>query len=120
MTVVDPLADIHLPVSSTGSGKLANKAAEAKVAKYRNTEVAMRAVHLPSAVEVMGGLSESAQRPIREIHHTAQQQHCTWREADAIGGHLVDSVAIAVQHWTGRALRASEEEERGAAMGVEA
>lgn len=119
VTVVDPLADIHLPVSSTGSGKLANKAAEAKVAKYRNTEVAMRAVHLPFAVEATGGLSESAQRLIREIHHSAQQ-HCTWREADTIGSHLVDSIAIAVQHWTGKALRASVEEERRVAMGVEA
>ena len=63
-----------------------------KVTKYQATADAMRAVHLPFAVESMGGLSESAQQLIREIHHLAGD-HCTWREADAIGTHLVDSIA---------------------------
>jgi len=30
--------------------------------------------------------------------------HCTWRDANAIGAHLLDSVAIAVQRCTGMAL----------------
>ena len=77
---------------------------------------AMGAVHLPFAVETMGGLSESAQRLIREIHHAARE-HCTWRDADLIGTHLVDSIAIAVQRCSGMALRASLEKERRIAMG---
>jgi hypothetical protein len=44
--------------------------------------------------------------------------HCTWREADAIGTHLVDSIAIAVQRCTGMALRVSLNRERSVAMGA--
>ena len=43
-----------------------------------------------------------------------------WRDADAIGSHLLDSVAMAVQRCTGMALRASVEQEMVRAMGAEA
>ena len=79
----------------------------------------MQAVHLPFAVETMGGLSESAQQLLREIHHSAST-HCTWRDADAIGSHLLDCVAIAVQRCTGMALRASVERETTRALGARA
>ena len=63
----------------------------------------MQAVYLPFAVESMVGLSESAQQLLREIHLSAST-HCTWRDADTIGSHLLDSVSIAVQRYTGMAL----------------
>ena len=47
---------------------------------------------------------------VREIHHSALS-HRTWRDADAIGSHLLNSVAIAVQRCTGMALRESLEKE---------
>ena len=65
----------------------------------------------------MGGLSESAQQLIREIHHSAGS-HCTWRDAAAIGVYPVESVAIAVQRCTGMALQASVERD-GAGNGCE-
>ena len=67
----------------------------------------------------MGRLSETAQQLIREIHHSAGT-HCTWRDADAIGTHLVDSIAVAVQRYTGMALQASMEWEMQLAMGAQA
>ena len=82
-----------------------------KVDKYKLAADAMRAVHLPFAVESMGGLSESAQQLIREIHHSAGD-HNTWRDAAIIGTHLVDAVAIAVQRCTGMALQKSQWRER--------
>ena len=90
-----------------------------KVAKYRDVAEAMHAVHLPFAVETTGGLSDTAQQLIREIHHSAGD-HCTWRDADAIGAHLVDSIAIAVQRCTGMALQASLARESRVAMGTAA
>ena len=80
VTVVDTLADTNLPTASGGAGLLAEEAAQRKVAKYALTASAMGAVHLPFAVETMGGLGETAQQLIRAVHHTAQQ-HCTWRDA---------------------------------------
>lgn len=79
----------------------------------------MDATHLPFAIETMGGLSESAQQLIREIYHAART-HCTWRDANAIGTHLVDSIAIAVQRCTGMALQASLGREMQLAMGAQA
>jgi len=119
VTVVDTLADTNLATASRGAGLLAKEAAAGKVAKYQATARAMHAVHLPFAVETMGGLSDTAQQLIREIHHSAGN-HCTWRDADAIGTHLVDSIAIAVQRCTGMALRVSLEKERRVAMGASA
>ena len=84
----------------------------------RNTD-AMDAVHLPFAVETTGGLSETAQRLIREIHHSAST-HWSWRDANAIGTHLVDSIAIAVQRCTGMVLRASMKREPGIATVAQA
>ena len=46
--------------------------------------------------------------------------HCTWRDADSIGTHLLDSVSIAVQRCTGMALRASREAEMVRVLGAEA
>jgi len=103
VTVADTLADSNLAVSKLGPGRLARKKAEEKVEKYALAAAASQATHLPFAVETMGGLSESALRLLREIHHSAST-HCTWRDADAIGSHLLDSVAIAVQKCTGMAL----------------
>ena len=91
--------------------------AEKKERKYRRVETEMRAVHLPFAVETMGGLSKSALQLVREIHHSAST-HCTWRNADTIGSHLLDCVAIAVQRCTGMALRASVERETARALGL--
>ena len=65
------------------------------------------------------GLSKSALQLVREIHHSAST-HCTWRNADAIGSHLLDCVAIAVQRCTGMALRASVERETTRALGARA
>ncbi len=76
----------------------------------------MHATHLPFAVETMGGLSTTAQQLIHEIHNSAGT-HCTWRDAKLIGVHLVDSVAIAVQRYTGMAMQASIERELEAALG---
>ena len=119
VTVVDTLADTNLATASGGAGLLAEEAAQRKVAKYALTASAMGAVHLPFAVETTGGLSETAQQLIRAVHHSAQQ-HCTWRDADEIGAHLVDSTAIAVQRCIGMALRASVERERRVAMAAAA
>ena len=116
VTVVDPMADTNLAEAVLGSGRAVEAAAARKVAKYAATAEAMVAVHLPFAVETTGGLSESAQQLIREIHHSAGQ-HCTWREAESIGSHLVDSIAIAVQRCTGMALQANIQQERRIAMG---
>ena len=85
----------------------------------RQVPDAMRAVHLPFAVETMGGLSESAQQLIRQIHHSAGD-HNTRRDAAIIGTHLVDAVAIAVQRCTGMALQKSQWRERQVAMGAQA
>ena len=119
VTVADTLADTNLAVSKLGPGRLAKKKAEEKVAKYAHAAAASQATHLPFAVETMGGLSESALQLLREIHHSAST-HCTWRDADAIGSYLLDSVAIAVQRCTGMALRASREAEMVRVLGAEA
>ena len=46
--------------------------------------------------------------------------HCTWRDADAIGSHLLDRVAIAVQRCPGMALRASVKREMTRALSARA
>ena len=66
------------------SAIMAREAARNKEDKYKHMAEQMDAVHLPFAVESMGGLSKSAQQLIREIHHSAGS-HCTWRDANAIG-----------------------------------
>ena len=63
--------------------------------------------------------TKSALQLVREIHHSAST-HCTWRNADTIGSHLLDCVAIAVQRCTGMALRASVERETTRALGARA
>ena len=70
----------------------------------------MQAEHWPFAVETMGGLSKSALQLVREIHHSALSHH-TWRDADAIGSRLLNSIASAVQRCTGMALRESLEKD---------
>ena len=117
VTVVDTLAETNLATAGRGAGWLADEAAERKVAKYQHTAEAMGAVHLPFAVETTGGLSKSAQQLIAAIQYSAGQ-HCTWREQTAIGAHLVNAIAIAVQRCTGLALRVSLEKERRVALGV--
>ena len=119
VTVADTLADSNLDTAARRPGQLAREAARGKEDKNRLVAEAMDAVHLPFAVETMGGLSETAQQLIREIHHSAST-HCTWRDADAIGTHLVDSIAIAVQRCTGMALSASLEREMQLVMGAQA
>ena len=79
----------------------------------------MHAVHLPFAVESMGGLSQTAQQLLRELHHAASSG-CTWRDADDIINHVIDSIAIAVQRCNGRAQRTSMEMEARAALGAAA
>ena len=115
--MADTLATNNLAVSKTGPGRLANIKAQKKVDKYGDTALAMKAVHLPFAVETMGGLSDSALRLLQEIHHSASTA-CTWRDTDRLGAHLLDSIAIAVQECTGMALRASEQSELRAALGA--
>ncbi len=117
VTVADTLADGNLKHSKLGPGRLARAKATGKEKKYRRVAAELQAVHLPFAVETMGGLSESAQQLMREVHHSAST-HCTWRDADAIGAHLLDSVAIAVQRCTGMALRASVERETVRVLGA--
>ena len=119
VTVVDTLADTNLATAGRGAGLLAEEAAGRKVAKYRQTAEALGAVHLPFAIETTGGLSKSARQLIVAIQHSAGQ-HCTWREAGAIGAHLVDAIAVAVQRCTGLALRMSLEKERRVALGAAA
>ena len=119
MTVADTLAGGNLAHSKLAPGRLANRKADGKKHKYKDVAAELEAVHLPFAVETMGGLSESAMQLVREIHHSAST-HCTWRDADAIGSHLLDSVAIAVQRCTGMALRASVERETELVMGARA
>ena len=96
--------------AAIGPGALANEAAAEKQRKYAATASSMHAEHWPFAVETMGGLSISALQLVREIHHSALS-HRTWRDADAIGSHLLNSIAIAVQRCTGMALRESLERE---------
>ena len=93
--------------------------AEKKVVKYRSVAAAMHAVHLPFAVESMGGLGNKAQQLLREIHNAASSG-CTWRDAEDIGNHLVDSIAIAVQRCNGKAQQASVEMEARVALGAAA
>ena len=119
VTVADTLADSNLATAASGPAKLAEEAARGKVNKYELVAVAMRAVHLPFAVETMGGLSESAQQLILEIHYSADN-HNTWRDAAIIGTHLVDAVAIAVQCCTGMALQRSQWREREVVTGAQA
>ena len=54
-----------------------------------------------------------------DTNHSAST-HCTWRDADAIGSHLLDCVAVAVQRCTGMALRASVEREMARVVGARA
>lgn len=110
VTVVDTLAASNLATAAAGPGALANEAAAEKQRKYAETESSMQAEHWPFAVETMGGLSESALQLVREIHNSALSHH-TWRDADAIGSHLLNSIAIAVQRCTGMALRESLEKD---------
>ncbi len=119
VTVADTLADSNLAAASRRPGQLAREAAKEKEEKYRAVAEQMGAVHLPFAVESTGGLSDTAQQLIMEVQHSAGT-HCTWRDADAIGRHLVDAIAIAVQRCTGMALQASMDREMRIAMGVEA
>ena len=116
VTVADTLADSNLATACLASTRLADAAARKKIAKYRDVATAMRAVHLPFAVESMGGLSQSAQQLLREIHNAAASG-CSWRDAEDIGIHLVDSIAIAVQRCNGMALQASVVMEARVALG---
>ena len=117
VTVTDTLVDSNLAAASRRPGQLAREAANKKEDKYKHVAEQMGAVHLPFAVESMGGLSESAQQLIREVHHSVGS-HCTWRDANAVGRHLVDAIAMAVQRCTGMALQASADREMRVAMGV--
>ncbi len=119
VTVPDTLADSNLAIASGGPARLADAMAAKKEAKYSRVADAMHAVHLPFAVESMGGLSQTAQQLLREIHHAASSG-CTWRDADDIGNHLIDSVAIAVQRCNGRAQQTSIEMEARVALGAAA
>jgi len=119
VTVVDTLADSNHTTASRGPAKLADAAAKAKVDKYSLVAAAMHATHRPFAVESMGGLSDSAQQLLREIHNAASSG-CTWRDAWDIGNHLVDSIAIAVQRCNGQAQQASVEMEARVALGAAA
>ena len=78
VTVTDNLADSNLAASSRRPGQLAREAARKKEGKYKRVAAGLNAIHLPFAVESMGGLSESAQQLIREIHYcnAAQAWHC--------------------------------------------
>ena len=78
----------------------------------------MGAVHLPFAAETMGGLSESAQQLIREIHHSAGN-HNTWRDAAIIGTHIVDAVAIARAEMYGHGAAEEPEEPVAGAGGCD-
>lgn len=69
VVVSDTLANTNLSASSRRPGQLAKEKAKKKEEKYERVASAMGAVHLPFSVETMGGLSESAQQLIREIHH---------------------------------------------------
>ena len=112
---------VYLAAASRRTGQLAReaakKAAKKKEDKYKHVAEQMSAVHLPFAVESMGGLSETAQQLIRGVHHSVGS-HCTWRDANAVGTHLVDAVAMAVQRCTGMALQTSADREMRVAMGV--
>jgi len=54
----------------------------------------------------------------RALLYVNRAQTIKWRDADAIGAHLLDSVAIAVQRCTGMALRASVERETVRVLGA--
>ena len=84
-------ANSNLTTAASGPARLAEEAARVKVDKYELAADAMRAVHLPFAVETKGGLSESAQQLIRETHHSAGN-HNTWRDAAIIGTYLERSM----------------------------
>ena len=119
VTVTDTLANSNLATAASGPAQLAEEAAKGKLDKYELVAEAMHAVHLPFAVESMGGLSESAQQLIRAIHYSAGS-HRTWRDAGTVGTHLVNVVAIAVQRCTGMALQKTQWMERDVAMGSRA
>ena len=67
----------------------------------------------------MGGLSKGAQQLLRELHYTVSTGG-TWRDADTIGAHLLDSIAIAVQRGCGLAIRTSMDNEMRRVFGAEA
>ena len=115
MTDADTVAESKLAIASSGAARLADEAARKKEAKYREVAAAVHAVHLQFAVETMSRLSETAQQLLREIHHAASSG-CTWRDADSIGSHLVDCIAVAVQRCNGKALQASVEMETRVAL----
>ena len=110
------MANTHLDTAASGPGKLANHATKGKVDKYAECAAANDAVHLPFAVETMGGLSVSAQQLLREIHHAAASGR-QWRDAQEIGTHLVSGIAISVQRCQGVALQASLRREVTMAVG---
>ena len=56
VTVADNLADSNLAKASDRPGQLARQKAKDKIAKYKDVAEQMSAVHLPFAVEAMGGL----------------------------------------------------------------
>ena len=51
--MADTLVSNNLAVSKAGPGRLANSKARKKVDKYGDTALAVRAVHLPFAVETL-------------------------------------------------------------------
>ena len=60
----------------------------------------------------MDALSESALQLVLDIHHChGASTYKKWRDADTIGAHLLDSIAIAVQRCTGMKVRAVLERE---------
>ena len=119
VTVADTLGDANLEQSKRGPGCLADHKARGKEQKYSDAAAALEATHLPFAVETIGGLSKSALQLVRKVHHSAST-HRKWRDADTIGSHLLDSIAIAVQRCCGMAVRASVEREATRVFGAAA
>ena len=90
--------------------------------EHNRREAAQRngALHPPSAVESMDGLSELTQQLIGEIHHSAGS-HCPWRDAHAIGNHprRCDRSRSLAPHGDGaERVRASQEARRSGQRGV--
>ena len=66
-----------------------------------------------------GRAERGAQQLLRELHVSVSTGG-TWRDADTIGAHLRDSIAIAVQRGSGLAIRTSMDNEMRRVSGAAA
>ena len=107
------LAESSPGTTGTRAGKLVEETVEAKVDTYQLAATNLRELSAcrTLSVETMGGLVCRRKQLILAIPYAAHM-HTTWRDAERIGTHLLDAIAIAVRCCSGTALRRSRDRER--------